>query len=556
MAFGNLKVDTITSSTRTINVDSILAGGDGSGVTFIAASGDAPLSVSGSPITSSGTLTISLDQSALSIAPSQLASGALPSGVTVASVNIANGTIVNEDISDSASIDPAKISGVAVVSGDVRLSDERTPIDESVTNAKVASGAAIELSKLATGLLPSGITIASTNITDGAIVDADINDSAAIALTKLASGTLPSGIAIASGTDASTNLSYDDSTRVLSSSTGSSATLPLVTSSAAGLVPEFGTVTGKVLTDGGWAAPSTGSPGGSSGQIQFNNGGVFDGVSTTSVDGSGNMTFSGRWIQSRNGAADAPPLSLTGTWFTGGTATTTKPQFLIEPAGTTSTAWSTAGTGLGVNAPSGFTGNLLDLQVNGTSRLAVTSAGAINMPAIGFVNEHISFGNANGIQINGAGRWGAKAAGALAWTITNTVFTINSAYDFGFSNTSADGTQDVTLKRDSAGTLAQRNGTNAQTYRLYNTFTSATNFERLNVRWTSNEAILDTEAGGDGGTLRGLKIGSASTSLLGFYGATPVDQPAAVANATDTTDIVAQFNALLARVRELGLIAT
>ena len=236
MAFGNLKVDTITSSTRTINVDSILAGGDGSGVTFIAASGDAPLSVSGSPITSSGTLTISLDQSALSIAPSQLASGALPSGVTVASVNIANGTIVNEDISDSASIDPAKISGVAVVSGDVRLSDERTPIDESVTNAKVASGAAIELSKLATGPLPSGITIASTNITDGAIVDADINDSAAIALTKLASGTLPSGIAIASGTDASTNLSYDDSTRVLSSSTGSSATLPLVTSSTAGLM--------------------------------------------------------------------------------------------------------------------------------------------------------------------------------------------------------------------------------------------------------------------------------------------------------------------------------
>jgi hypothetical protein len=240
MAFGNLKVDTITSSTRTINVDNILAGGDGSAVTFIAASGDAPLSVSGSPVTSSGTLTISLDQSALSIAPSQLASGALPSGVTVASVNIANGTIVNEDISDSASIDPAKISGVAVVSGDVRLSDERTPIDESVTNAKVASGAAIELSKLATGPLPSGITIASTNITDGAIVDADINDSAAITLTKLASGTLPSGIAIASGTDASTNLSYDDSTRVLSSSTGSSATLPLVTSSTAGLQPASG----------------------------------------------------------------------------------------------------------------------------------------------------------------------------------------------------------------------------------------------------------------------------------------------------------------------------
>jgi hypothetical protein len=68
-----------------------------------------------------------------------------------------------------------------------------------------------------------------------------------------------------------------------------------------------------------------------------------------------------------NGAASTPPLDVTGTWFTGGTSTTTKPQVLIEPTGATSTAWSTAGTGLGVNAASGFTGRLLDLQINGTS---------------------------------------------------------------------------------------------------------------------------------------------------------------------------------------------
>jgi hypothetical protein len=78
-----------------------------------------------------------------------------------------------------------------------------------------------------------------------------------------------------------------------------------------------------------------------------------------------------------NGAASTPPLELTGTWFTGGTSTTTKPQVLIEPAGTTSTAWSTSGTGLGVNAASGFTGRLLDLQTNGTSRAVVTGAGQL-----------------------------------------------------------------------------------------------------------------------------------------------------------------------------------
>jgi hypothetical protein len=52
---------------------------------------------------------------------------------------------------------------------------------------------------------------------------------------------------------------------------------------------------------------------------------------------------------------------------------------LIEPTGTASTAWSTAGTGLGVNAASGFVGNLLDLQVNGTRRAAITASGALTL---------------------------------------------------------------------------------------------------------------------------------------------------------------------------------
>ena len=77
------------------------------------------------------------------------------------------------------------------------------------------------------------------------------------------------------------------------------------------------------------------------------------------------------------GAASTPAESITGTWFTGGTSTTTKPQLLVEPAGTTSTGWSTSGTGVGVNAASGFTGNLIDAQLAGTSKFKVTSAGDV-----------------------------------------------------------------------------------------------------------------------------------------------------------------------------------
>jgi hypothetical protein len=114
----------------------------------------------------------------------------------------------------------------------------------------------------------------------------------------------------------------------------------------------------------------------------------------------------------------------------------------------------------------------------------------------------------------------------------------------------------VTLIPDAANALAQRRTTNAQTFRLYNTFTSATNFERLNLRWASNEFILDAEAGSAGGTLRGIKLGGATSSLLGFFGATPVVQQAAVADATDAASTQDRLNDLLARLRTLGLIAT
>jgi len=100
------------------------------------------------------------------------------------------------------------------------------------------------------------------------------------------------------------------------------------------------------------------------------------------------QTYSAAKTFSVAGAASTPAVNLTGTIFTGGSATTTKPQLLIEPTGTTSTGWSTSGTGLGVNAASGFTGNLLDLQVAATSKFSVTSAGAVSAASI-----NLNFGN-------------------------------------------------------------------------------------------------------------------------------------------------------------------
>jgi hypothetical protein len=103
-------------------------------------------------------------------------------------------------------------------------------------------------------------------------------------------------------------------------------------------------------------------------------------ITLTSPTIAGNTTFTGRFINSVANAASAPAGLFSGQWFTTGTSTTTKPAVNIEQSGATSTGWSTAGTGLGVNSASTFAGRLLDLQKNATSRFYVSSEGVVNIP--------------------------------------------------------------------------------------------------------------------------------------------------------------------------------
>ena len=79
--------------------------------------------------------------------------------------------------------------------------------------------------------------------------------------------------------------------------------------------------------------------------------------------------------------------------------------------------------------------------------------------------------------------------------------------------------------------------------------------ERLRI--TSAGVLQIADAGNiTFGTTTGTKIGTATTQKLGFYNATPVVQPTAVADATTAVDVITQLNALLAKLRTLGIIAT
>ena len=153
-----------------------------------------------------------------------------------------------------------------------------------------------------------------------------------------------------------------------------------------------------------------------------------------------------------NGAASTPALLGSGTIFTGGTATTTKPYWLIEPTGTTSNNWSTAGTLFGGNAPSGFTGMLLDLQINGDSQFSVNTASA------GFarVKNSLQFGvgavNSCGISVHTGDNLLFNSDANYVMKLYSTGLVMQSTAQYGISDgTSYAGTPDVAFARTSPG---------------------------------------------------------------------------------------------------------
>lgn len=158
-------------------------------------------------------------------------------------------------------------------------------------------------------------------------------------------------------------------------------------------------------------------------------------------------TMTGQLINSTNGAASTPALLLSGTPFTGGTGTTTKPLALIETAGATSTGWNTSGTMLGVNAPSGFAGRFADFQVNGVSKAYVTEADgfvAASFSSTGTMTFNPGLGSAGAyltLDANVGSIRSIRAYNASFYTIDTHQFLIagtwGNAADVGFARTSA-----------------------------------------------------------------------------------------------------------------------
>ena len=199
--------------------------------------------------------------------------------------------------------------------------------------------------------------------------------------------------------------------------------------------------------------------------------------------------------------------------------------------------WSSNILQIGSEKAGTGTRRTLEFVTDGTARWRVGDGSISAAPSMLALGNTAIFGtNESYNVIIATGAQGTVNAGVFSPNNSNTGYlAIGESLHLGLTSSGTSG--DVRLVRDAANVLALRNSTTAQAYRIYNTVsgTSNVNFERASFRWASSEFIIDAEAGGTG-TLRGIKLGSATSSLLGFYGATPAAQQSSTGtNATGFT---------------------
>lgn len=94
-------------------------------------------------------------------------------------------------------------------------------------------------------------------------------------------------------------------------------------------------------------------------------------------------TFSAANIFSAAGAASTPAVKYNGALFTGGSATTTKPLLLLEPAGATTNNWNTFGSYIGINgsAADSTSGFFFDFQKDGARVASMNLSGVFSIPS-------------------------------------------------------------------------------------------------------------------------------------------------------------------------------
>lgn len=148
---------------------------------------------------------------------------------------------------------------------------------------------------------------------------------------------------------------------------------------------------------------------------------------------------------------------------------------------------------------------LMDLQVNGVSKFKVHKNGSLSLASTGAARIYFD-------------------ANAMCLTDDNGVTSLVTRTDFTFIRYSAmfgwgdpaSFNMDLRFYRDAANTFAQRNGVNAQTNRIYGTYTDVSNYRRLaQTMSAAGVAEIKPEGAGTGSAGNVLHISGLPTSNPG-----------------------------------------
>jgi hypothetical protein len=192
-------------------------------------------------------------------------------------------------------------------------------------------------------------------------------------------------------------------------------------SAAVSVITALGGITGTPSSttylrgDGTWSTVAGGSGctvSGTAGQAVYNNG------STGCLSSAATFTSGGGLTLPVAGAASTPGLTVSGVPFAG-TGTTSFPQVYIN-SGSAPTTFATGGTALGINEPSGFAGNAIDLHANGgASIFSVNSAGAISTSSTITATGNIT--SAGNLLAAGSGQIRFNSSGIITSPAANSI---------------------------------------------------------------------------------------------------------------------------------------
>lgn len=192
----------------------------------------------------------------------------------------------------------------------------------------------------------------------------------------------------------------------------------------------------------------------------------LSGVVSIAYGGTNATTASSARTNLGLGTTDAPTFSNVS--LASGTITISQPLSLTQ----TWNAGAVTFKGIDVNVTdtSSASGSLLmDLRVGGISQCRVRKDGLLTCNFVTATGGGSNFASitssSTGIFSQSGGRIGISSTGYIGFA----------------SSSDATSASDTIILRDAANTLAQRNGTNAQVTRIYDTYTSATDYHRLAI---------------------------------------------------------------------------